>query len=186
MLFLNCIFFIPKLCNILNVFNILQCLICNLTCGNCFRCSVSNCYTWFHISCGIFAGYDYQINQKSKHITLIHCHNHCFVPDKVSYSSYCLICQLFYRGCLYFQHQIVHIKQKVWARHLQHKRISECQIVKIDKTPLGIVKFRDGTISDGIKLNEIKVFLFVILFVYYSFQVKIPILNPKFTMIPKK
>jgi len=74
-------FFIPKLCNIL------QCVICNLTSGNCFRCSESSCCAQFHISCGIFAGYDYQINQKRKHITLIHCNNHSYVPDKVSYSS---------------------------------------------------------------------------------------------------
>ncbi|XP_060872908.1 probable lysine-specific demethylase 4B [Metopolophium dirhodum] len=48
------------------------------------------------------------------------------------------------------------ITVKVWARHLQHNRITECRIVKIDKTPLGIVKFSDGTMSDSITLKEIK------------------------------
>ncbi|XP_060856968.1 lysine-specific demethylase 4A-like isoform X2 [Metopolophium dirhodum] len=112
-----------------------KCVICNLTSGNCFRCSASGCRARFHISCGIFAGYDYQINQKSKHIALIHCNNHSYVPDK---------------------NLLVHINQKLWARHLERKRISECRIVKIDKTPLGIVKFSDGTISDSITLKEIK------------------------------
>ncbi|XP_060857752.1 lysine-specific demethylase 4A-like [Metopolophium dirhodum] len=112
-----------------------KCVICNLTSGICFRCSESSCCAQFHISCGIFAGYDYQINQKRKHITLIHCNNHSYIPDK---------------------NRILHKNQKVWAKHLQHKRISECQIVKIDKTPLGIVQFSDGTISDSIKLKEIK------------------------------
>ncbi|XP_060860643.1 lysine-specific demethylase 4A-like [Metopolophium dirhodum] len=112
-----------------------KCVICNLTSGNCFRCSGSSCCAQFHISCGIFAGYAYQIHQKRNHITLIHCNNHSYIPDK---------------------NKIVHINQKVWARHLQHKRISVCRIVKIDKTPLGIVKFSDGTISDNIKLKDIK------------------------------
>ncbi|XP_016661199.1 lysine-specific demethylase 4C-like [Acyrthosiphon pisum] len=101
----------------------------------CFRCSGSNCCAQFHISCGIFAGYNYQIQQKRKHIALMYCNNHSYIPD---------------------QNKIVHINQKVWARHLQHKRISECRIIKIDKTPLGIVKFSDNTISDSITLNEIK------------------------------
>ncbi|XP_016659770.1 lysine-specific demethylase 4C-like [Acyrthosiphon pisum] len=112
-----------------------KCVICNVTSGNCFCCSSSDCYTWFHISCGIFAGYDFQINHTSKHITSIHCNKHSYVPDKKRY---------------------VHINQKGWARHLQRKRISECRIVKIDKTPLAIVKFSDGTISESIKLKEIK------------------------------
>lgn len=47
----------------------------------------------------------------------------------------------------------------------QHNRISECRIVKIDETPLGIVKFSDGTISDSITLKEIKVFFFVMFFI---------------------
>jgi len=50
---------------------------------------------------------------------------------------------------------------------MQHKRISQCRILKIDKTPLCIVKFNDGTISDRITLKEIKVFLFFILFILF-------------------
>ncbi|XP_008183316.1 lysine-specific demethylase 4C [Acyrthosiphon pisum] len=111
-----------------------KCVICNLTCGSCFRCSEGDCNAWFHISCGIFAGFDYQIDRKNKHI-LIHCISHCHVPDK---------------------QPVIHLHQKVWARHSKHKRITECQIVKIGKAPTCIIKFSDDTISDVFSLNEIK------------------------------
>lgn len=111
-----------------------KCVICNLSSGNCFRCSEGSCDAWFHISCGIFAGFNFRTERNSKHI-LIHCNNHLNVANK---------------------QKIIHINQKVWVRHWQHNRISECRIVNIDKTPLCVVKFSDGTISDSITLKEIK------------------------------
>lgn len=47
--------------------------------------------------------------------------------------------------------------QKVWAKHSQYNRIAKCQILKVDKIPLCIVEFNDGSISDNIGLKEIKV-----------------------------
>lgn len=57
--------------------------------------------------------------------------------------------------------------QTVWAKHSQYNRIAKCQILKVDKIPLCIVEFNDGSISDNIALKEIKVkykfFLFKII-----------------------
>ncbi|XP_025191836.1 lysine-specific demethylase 4C-like [Melanaphis sacchari] len=111
-----------------------KCIICNLSSGNCFRCSEGSCDAWFHISCGIFTGFDFRTERNSDHI-LIHCNDHLNFPNK---------------------EKIIHINQKIWARHCKHNRISECQIVKIDETPFCVVKFNDGTISDSITLKEIK------------------------------
>lgn len=66
-------------------------MVCNLACGKCFRCSEGNCDASFHISCGIFAGFDYQIDRYNKQKILMHCVNHCFVREKVNYILFMLI-----------------------------------------------------------------------------------------------
>jgi len=77
---------------------------------------------------------------------------------------------------------MVKINQKIWAKHSQHNRIVKCKIEKIDKTPLCLVQFSDGSISDSITLAEIKVlFLLDFLYYYLNLQVKHFILNHKFT-----
>lgn len=47
--------------------------------------------------------------------------------------------------------------QIVWAKHSKYNRIAKCQILKVDKIPLCIVEFNDGSISDNIGLKDIKV-----------------------------
>ncbi|CAI6372589.1 unnamed protein product [Macrosiphum euphorbiae] len=114
-----------------------KCVICNLTSGNCFRCSDWSCNAWFHISCGIFAGFEYLIDRIRKHI-LINCIDHCYVSNK---------------------QRLFHINQKVWASQSNNNKFNrECRIVHIDKTPFCIVKFSDGSISDRIPLKQIKNF----------------------------
>lgn len=67
--------------------NVLQCMVCNLSCGNCFRCSEVGCDAWFHISCGIFAGFRFQIDRQNSHRIIIQCLNHIYILDKVSLTS---------------------------------------------------------------------------------------------------
>lgn len=76
--------FLYFLFNNINV-DVFQCFVCNLISGNCFRCSDGNCNTWFHISCGIFAGFDFHNDGQNKQQILIHCKNHCYVKDSVSF-----------------------------------------------------------------------------------------------------
>lgn len=63
---------------------ILQCVVCNLTSGKCFRCSEGDCESWFHISCAIFSGFEFQIDRPTRHKFIIHCSNHCYVREKVN------------------------------------------------------------------------------------------------------
>eukprot|EP00102_Acyrthosiphon_pisum_P016079 XP_008186899.2 PREDICTED: lysine-specific demethylase 4A-like [Acyrthosiphon pisum] len=119
-----------------------KCVICNLTSGNCFRCSDGGCNSWFHISCGIFAGFQYRIDGINKHI-LINCIDHCYVSDK---------------------QQVIHINQKVWVRQSNNNSNNnntfnrECRIVDVKETPFCIVKFSDNSISDRIPIKQIKNF----------------------------
>lgn len=64
--------------------NVLQCIVCNLSCGNCFRCSEGGCDAWFHISCGIFTGFHFQIDRQNNQKFIIHCSNHLYILDKVN------------------------------------------------------------------------------------------------------
>ncbi|VVC37085.1 Hypothetical protein CINCED_3A019289 [Cinara cedri] len=111
-----------------------KCIVCNLTCGNCFRCSKESCNSWFHVSCGIFAGFYFKMEQFKRKI-LVYCekHKHTYIKEKD-----------------------IHKNQMVWIRHLEHKRIVQCKILKIDQIPFCVVKFSDGSISDNIEISAIK------------------------------
>lgn len=55
---------------------ILQCVVCNLTIGQCFRCSERYCNVWFHVSCGIFAGFNFRIDPHNEKNILTCCNTH--------------------------------------------------------------------------------------------------------------
>lgn len=80
---------------------ILQCTVCNITRGNSFRCSEGGCNAWFHISCGIFAGFSFQIDRHNKQRILMHCSNHCYIRDKVIF-LFCLFITFFLSLCYSF------------------------------------------------------------------------------------
>lgn len=60
-------------------------MVCNIINGNCFRCSDGSCDAWFHISCGIIAGFDFRVDNYNKQNILINCNNHCYIQEKVSF-----------------------------------------------------------------------------------------------------
>lgn len=61
-------------------------MICNLSYGVCCPCYKDGCGSWFHTSCGIISGFDFQIDrQQDVHRILIYCKNHCNAQEEVRY-----------------------------------------------------------------------------------------------------
>ncbi|XP_050420976.1 lysine-specific demethylase 4C-like [Adelges cooleyi] len=104
-----------------------KCIICNLSWGNCFRCCDPVCNAWFHISCGIFAGFEFLVCRENKNKILIYCCNHCYLREKSGE---------------------IRKDQTVWAKCDGQLTYAQGKIIRIDEKPFGVVEFNDGRISN--------------------------------------
>lgn len=120
--------FCSKIYSIINrtinkILNFLQCMICNLVFGNSYRCSQDDCDTWFHVSCGILAGFDFKIDQIKRKIS-IYCkeHMHTFTKASSFYSRLCLLYNNNHFFCYKYSMEENYIKTKWYGRDIWYTK----------------------------------------------------------------